>query len=443
MPETWFEWFDWGLLIALTMFSGLFVVVWQGWGRKLEAYAQDPAYRARLIARHACTTADGYYMTLETLLDRAEHFYGAPKLRSVFGRCLSLAYFYPLLAALLAWVVANQTAPGGFEMFQDIPDWPDRLWRGTVFIIAFAALFWIIGNKNNFYEKLRDSLRQRIDRSPHRAGFLSKPARWGSRDLFTIVLAFTLAIALVGAVALAIVGAQALALTRAVAGAVAGAVALALTRAVAGAIFLAFAFPLTLADEPEVATSLMFLYLLLPLANALADLLSLSITHGFLRHMLRQRPGFWGIIGHLLFDLIAGLVCLALLLALLVGMLELWGLQTWLPLPFDWRAYRDDIHSDRWQGTALWLMAFTTLLPTLVHVVFAATIACTQKSASTRRAVALLATSPDPSPARAMEIAGLLRWGQVWGILGAMLIWVPVFLALVALMFGISWALGA
>ena len=182
----------------------------------------------------------------------------------------------------------------------------------------------------------------------------------------------------------------------------------------------------------EAAALVIFRYLLLPLANALADWISLAITRALLADMALRRPGAWGLAAHLFIDLIAGAVCLALLLAGLVGVLDLWATIHPASLPFDWRAYWLAARADPWQGLALWLMVFTTMVPTLVHAAYSLTLWQAQKSEHTRAAVALMrGMSGRVRDAARNEAASLILRGMLVGAVRATLFWgVPLALIL-------------
>jgi len=192
------------------------------------------------------------------------------------------------------------------------------------------------------------------------------------------------------------------------------------------------AFALAILGDSQGAALLAFLNVLLPLANALSDWLSLTITRALLADMAQRRPGAWGLAAHLFIDLIAGAVCLALLLAALVGLLDLWATIHPASLPFDWRAYWLAARADPWQGLALWLMVFTTMVPTMVHAAYSLTLWQAQKSEHTRDAVALMrGMSGRVSDAARNEAASLILRGMLVGAFRASVIWgVPLALFL-------------
>jgi hypothetical protein len=106
----------------------------------LKEQLHDPHHRARLTDSRKSDWHAGYFAALEDLTEWAARFYGPRKLGvRAFGRCLQLAYVYTLLAALLAWAVANVHAPGGYPLFPDLEDAFGRVWRASVLRVMAVA----------------------------------------------------------------------------------------------------------------------------------------------------------------------------------------------------------------------------------------------------------------------------------------------------------------
>jgi hypothetical protein len=89
----------------------------------------------------------------------------------------------------------------------------------------------------------------------------------------------------------------------------------------------------------------------------------------------------------MLLDCAVGALCLAVLLALLTQGLDLWAYIHPETLPLDWRDYWAAARADPWQGTALWLMTLTTLLPTIIHAVMGLSAVFSHKSRLNRAAL--------------------------------------------------------
>ena len=277
-----------------------------------------------------------------------------------------LAFFYPLLAALIAWVADGQTNVGTLTVLDEVEEIGARLWRACLIVGGIAIAVLIALAAVTYSARAGLWAQKRVETLTGRTGFLSKAVRpvieW---------LAFAFA------------------------GAVAGAVAFAVST--------------------EASALILFFYLLLPLANAFADWASVSLTRWFLHDAYHHRYGAWALIGYMLVDFIAGLLCLALLLSGLVALLELWTLFATPPL--DWRAYWAAAQADRSNGIALWVMCFTTLLPTLVHVAFALAIWLFGSPRALQRAVEELRHWDDTAPEReqtfgAMQIAKDIQAGR-------------------------------
>lgn len=391
------------------------------WHRKLKAQIASPAYRARLIDRLSCRS-DGYYLALEHLLAWTERVFGPNWSLKALTRTLGLAYGYILLAALIAWVIANQTAPGGLEMFRDVPELAGRMWRAAAVFLAFPAGGYIISQAKQMPRRQSES----SVRTTHRGVPAKRGRSWVPATVETLGV-------LVGIGALVMFG-----LTASIPAAILvftlGFIAYNAEFLGAGGrshmiaawlpvMALLLAGLLALTGQGENAAVISLFLVILPLTNALADWLSLGITRWLLTDLVTRRPGSWGLALHLLADLLAGLLSLGLLLATLVGTLELWAQVAPASLPFDWRGYWQAARAAPAQGIALWLMVLTTLLPTLAHVFWAIIVLGAQTSKYTRRAVELMRALPDtPEEAARNEVAGLIICGALSGLLRVVLL---------------------
>ncbi|RUS63448.1 hypothetical protein EGN72_04220 [Pseudorhodobacter sp. E13] len=120
----------------------------------------------------------------------------------------------------------------------------------------------------------------------------------------------------------------------------------------------------------------------------------------------------------MLLDLALAACCLLLLLAALVGALEIWSALSPATAPLDWRAFWASIHADPKQGITLYLMAATTLVPTLVHLIAGLGAVWTQKSRLLHPVAAKLAAQPVTKPFAEIEIDQMLRTigrATLWG----------------------------
>ena len=328
----------------------------------------DPHHRARVIETRGGGWTTGYFAALEGLTDWADRFYGRARFGwHAFERCLMLAFLYPVLAALLAWVVANAHSPGGLPLFDDQPGAWSRLWRAGIVLASGVSFALYLANLERIIARIDSFLRFFLPNLNRAHGFLSK--------------------------------------------------ACALFIAVAGAFAVAFAG--AVAGEAELAALYLFFFFLLPVLNAVADMLSVAATRGFLGVVRAKRPGISAILALLSFDVIAGGLCLLLLLFLLWGGLGLWASLSPGTVPLDPMAYWQAAMADYWQGTALLLMALTTLLPTIVHLVMGFAAILSHKSRLNMQALTELQAAIDrdgPSPADRTDIAKRLIWADIYGI---------------------------
>jgi hypothetical protein len=88
----------------------------------------------------------------------------------------------------------------------------------------------------------------------------------------------------------------------------------------------------------------------------------------FLRNIARAHQKPIVIIAELILDLLFALLCLAALLMSLTVALDLWADLSPSTLPFDWRAYRDQVLAgDAGAWVFIAMMLASTLLPTFIH----------------------------------------------------------------------------
>ncbi len=407
-------------LIGLATFVlGIIVTIWMTRfaGYSLRETLEDPASRAALISDYRKPGAEAYFGAISHVLTFADRVYGARLISwQSFGRCLTLAYIYPLLAALFGWFMFNAGSLGSLDLFSQDLKWPIRALVAGGLVISWAIAGYGASKAGAFSDWVFDW----VDRFRHHSG--SRPsirsnALRVTADLVAVVGVFlgvlTAGFAFVGAFVVAVSASVAIVGTAAVSGdsavaiafVIAGAFAVAFASAIAVtfviAVILVFAFSFAGAnpDLRNLALLLVFAFVLLPLLNAIADTLSVAITRKFLGHLKSTsgaRPGLRRILAHLALDLLLALGCLVLLLLSLRYGLDLWRWLSPDTLPFDWRDYIQTIQSGDWgHGTALYLMVFTTLIPTLVHVIAGLGAVLTHRSRMLSRVADALTRAPD------------------------------------------------
>ena len=266
-----------------------------------------------------------------------------------------IAMGYAFLAVLLAWVLFDHHSPGGYQIFTTgISD----VWRmvyGVMIVAGVVLNVFIFINLT----KIARVIYRLILSLTHRVGFHSKPTRWVSG----ILILLTFAGAFAGAFALAV----AFAVAFAFAGAFTFALAFALAFAFAGAGVVAVAVV-----NVEFAVFYGLFFLLLPFINAMTDFISVGITRRFLTQAGgTPREKTWETILSAVADLLIGALCLVALLWLLTQSLDLWARISPNTVPIDWQGYWEQARMDWRNGFALWCLAFTTLLPTAIHLFFA------------------------------------------------------------------------
>ncbi|MEM5475141.1 hypothetical protein [Pacificibacter sp. AS14] len=369
-----------GVVIALL---GLFVAVYAlRPSRKTDPYIDMLETRtdwAKAIGRLKADDHKTYSDRLTRLNTWADGFYG----KRLFGwqsfmPCLSLAMIYPIIAALIGWAIGGNPSVGGLTLSEANTPLVQRWTSLTCITASFSVLYLVFKNIDKILDRVTELFALWRNGLDARRGFFAKAARVLLRQAPALIGAFAATGAFAFAFAFAFSGAFALALTfpvvvafvfftfavtrvifRAVTRVIIGAVAL--TLAVTGALVVVVAYF-------NQDFTLLFFYGLLPLFNAGADVISVGATRLFIRKIGSgtQKPLI--IILELLIDLTIALLCLFALLMSLTYALDLWANLSPSTLPFDWRAYRDQVlDGDAGAWVFIAMMLASTLLPTFIH----------------------------------------------------------------------------
>lgn len=334
-------------------------------GGTLREEFKDPASRDELITRYRATGHEAYSKAINGVSGFATRFYGE-RLVSLqsFGRCLQIAFLYPVLALLIGWLPFDTTTLGGFSLLESNPNVWDRAWRVALVPVGWVAGYLILLNEKNFTDWVVARLDRNLDNTPNRAGFLTEAARLGVR-VFAVAFAGDL-----------------------------------------------------------VEFNVWFLFLTtLPILNAAADTASIAATRSFLAHLGLTRAGLGRILSLLLWDICIATMCLTALIGGFIIVLELWAAIAPDSLLFDWRAYRDAMWADPGQGTMLYLMCLTTLIPTIIHLWAGLGAVLTQWSWMLRRVADDFEAEPQPlSQARANYFTRRVGRAHFVGIMVAFLV---------------------
>lgn len=359
-------------LLYIGALGGLFagVAIWQNhrqaWLAEREAEIRDSDYHSKLILRYASNGRDRHTAVLDVLLAWCDAWYGPDHVswRAAL-RCLSMSIFYSFAAFLAGWVFLNASTPGNVALFGRVHHLEHRLLYAAVMLLILAGLLF-----------LGETLVRNISKLA--ATFAS-----GSKLLHVLLVVTGLSLA---AVAMSLV---------------------------LNTVFLVAVFA---GDQVPWGSWLIFAQLLfpmmfglffvaLPLANAMADWCSVGATRYFLNKARAQNAGRRQLMRLLMYDLFFGMLCLVGLFAALIATISIWNAVLPRAAPFDWQGYWLDALKNPVEGLALWLMALTTLLPTIVHLIwaFSAVMIGNSKLSQTVRSE-LISLGPHPSDARVNEI---------------------------------------
>ncbi|MEM8699967.1 MAG: hypothetical protein AAGF44_12395, partial [Pseudomonadota bacterium] len=374
--ETWASIVD---LAALCAVPALLLAVYQLWlnrSDRIKDHLADKGRRDQYAdrLRRRALSAESYRRSLEARSAGWDRFFGERLIGwKSFSRCLFIAFVYPFLLFASAYVLGGDHSIGGLPIFADADWWPERALRaGAVITIPTALLLclrFVEDEENGFLPWLRKRLPAVSRWTEGRSAAVLLFTTW--------ITASALAIAAVLAIAGAGAGAGAGAVGVAGAGAGAGAVGVRVGIGVGrpvgvGVVFSLLVFSFIgrlLGDFASIAaaTFIFLFFLLLPILNAMVDVLSWGITRWFVRQAARL-----GLTGRVfleaLVDIVLAFVCLMLLAALLPNAIALSN--PVLPGPgVDWAGRAAEAVRDPFgAGFMVTGMLLTTMIPTAIHL---------------------------------------------------------------------------
>lgn len=400
-----------GLLIAapISVIFGAIVSRFGGYSER--ELLEDEKNRDAAIAEYRVGGYPAYFRRLERISAFVDWFYGEKYISGrSFGRCLQLAFLYPPFFLLIGWAIFETANLGGLPLFAQ----EDARIRRILIFLSTLSFVTVTSVIIIFFEEIRGKLKllipnERLEESQlvviHSytvvlIAFLASLALGFSNYVdgegetlalvYSLVFFFTLTAVTSAPTTLRIVFSGA-----------------------TGTIF--FVLVMLAFQSTSVAGGIFLFLLFLPIFNALADTFSLAFTRYFLDQIRSKEPGLGLILWDLLLDLMAAVFCLVFLLASLALALDLWA---WLApdtLAFDWREYIGAVRADWTQGTALYLMLFTTLIPTLVHVIAGLGAVLTHKSRMMHAAADVLEAHSVEDKVQTNKALTKLRWATFYG----------------------------
>lgn len=389
----------WAVCAALLLFITMWLTaILALWGETSRAYLAGTLRKSAYTQIYTKLTRRNVMWVWGKLCDPADDrarffsFLRTALTWRLYDGALLIAVAYPLILVTAQWIISGQEMwLGSFPVYPEADFWPARagtLGAYVILICGMIARKLASASPQRFWQSVADWLLIIAGTLALAFAFAFAGALAGA-----LAVAFALAGTLAFAFALAGTLALAFAVALAFAGALAGAFAGALALAVALAVALALAFEvaklveigrprlayvlLTLcsgfaivaiasltdwsAIEAERASVFLFLAVF-PLINALFDFLSYGVTLALLRFGLQARlPVLWGLV-----DLaVAAFLFLALgatLVAVVHGLNLLAGTSL-----LDLEALFLGVWVAPWDYVWLYLMLFSTILPTALH----------------------------------------------------------------------------
>ena len=435
------------LVFLFLWFLALIALADERWRRRSRQSLADPDFKqvyrwvtARLFARlwHSlCAPAPANSTapaTLRAALDA-----------KVFDRALLIAVLYPILLPTLIWLATGTAGQLGSAIFLPATGvwdvWPERVTILAVcgiLLFSLAAESWASTSQSRFWRGVSDWLPSvAVVVSVVVAIFFSVGFGVAVAGAFGAVFALSVKFAGGGAVAVASAGAFSAATLAAIPGAVvSGGLANLLwiagrRPAAVGFVYVAMATALmgvayfsAWTEVSEERKQLLLFLALLPIVNALFDALSYALTLSLMRLGLRRWNPVFAALADILCAVVLFLAVGAALTASVAGMNTLAG----TPI-LDLGGLFAKVHQDPALHLWVFLMLFSTALPTLAHFTLALLGAQALVPRPLRKlAVRLIDTAPhDPFAAVfAPLMAGLvlaIPFALLGGLLWAMWHW--------------------
>ncbi len=340
----------------------------------------DWATKPGLAARYRDLIATG--------LRAAEVLYGPATGLSWRGysACLLVAFVYPLFLWHLAWCLEGPGRLAGASAFGETVQGAWR-WLGlTILWLSLLALGFFFSRFSRILEFFENRSLRVTPRTELIHSLLEAPVRE-----FIPQLAIAAAISMGGFMAFGVIvnvpGVAALAafvafisfyvvvavVTAGTVGVV-GAVRAVVAFVTAGAFFTVGAFG---AGGAIVAVVYLTFVLIVPMANALLDHVSVQVSRWLLSDLVARRGAAWQglmVLGHIMADVIAAGLFLVILAVLLPAVLQLanWAFDAFGWSLVEWGLYLDAARHDPFgAGLLVTGMLATTLLPTVLHLLAA------------------------------------------------------------------------
>lgn len=435
MADTnFYTWGGWGFVGALVAILALTATLALTWGSSYKAaireQLEDVKDSARIKAElEGQTTAfQRYRSALGTFIARADAWFGPPWRWRAFDRSLLIAFVYPIVLLVLAWVVGM---PGTLGTIELLPDQPveQRMMAAFGLIVVSAGLSTYF--KRNVPRRFAHWVKSKrfLSATKERSHWLREFA-----DFLAVIFAgsigfasaFAGAFASVGAfagsfaVAVAFAGAFAVAIAVAIAGAgaCAGSVAVAFAGAVAGAVTIAGALAGAAAGTFSGAVAVVVFLVLLPLANAALDTLSWGFTRLLLAKIDHSSGGNLGLamaFTALVFDIFVATACLIGLVALTAMLLEAANVYSaWRGIAeIDWKTQIELARSYPFsKGILVTGMLATTLVPTAIHLTLGLGHAMTVWSPTAHETASLIHAKMPISAKQA--VASVMLYRRLW-----------------------------
>ncbi|WP_415920571.1 hypothetical protein [Tateyamaria sp. SN6-1] len=111
-----------------------------------------------MIEAHFSARAERYYSFLSSGLAWTQRVYGSRWSARSFGVCLAISFFYPVLAAIIVWVMVREARVGGASVFGPFVTVTERMVRFGILFGAYLAKSLLMFGTLRFIRQMRDRL---------------------------------------------------------------------------------------------------------------------------------------------------------------------------------------------------------------------------------------------------------------------------------------------
>lgn len=334
----------------------------------------DPKSRQEMLTLFKAKTFWACYQNavITYLLAPAYHWFGEKPISwRMYSWCLIIAFIYPIWLLIISWVLGGTGELGELVLLNNL-DKSSRFPSFALLVVLSIFCYWFIakGGRGLITNQILDffiTLKLRL--------LLPRTL------LKTMAFAFAFSIAFIGAgsivVAFAETGVGGFTIAVGFAVAITVAITVAEAAAFAGATIIAIVFAIALVSIGSgtgFIVPLIIFLVLLPIFNALWDCVSVAASRSLITHLVNQANKRWLLLAaHIVADVVLAIVfmlCITISIPAILQSVNIVLAYTNIDVVIGWPVLLEQARQAPFTaGLAVTGMLFTTLIPTLLHLV--------------------------------------------------------------------------